>query len=155
MAGKGGYQPPRKPAPSSGPGPLSKRTDGGPADKRQPIRELPNAEYGEAKEFRTNQQAAPMAATPAASGMPAMPPPNPAADVVGFGAPSQRPDEPVTAGADAGLGPDAAALGIPDPSKADIENLKRVLPALELMASGPTSSQATRNVVRRLRSLTD
>jgi hypothetical protein len=155
MAGKGGYQPPAKPAPSSGPGPLSKRTDGGPAAKRQPIRELPNAEYGEAQEFRTNQQAAPMAASAGGGQVSAPPPVDPTAGVVGFGAPSQMPDQPVTAGADAGLGPDSSALGIPDPSKADIENLKRVLPALELVASGPNSSQATRNVVRRLRSLTD
>jgi hypothetical protein len=48
-----------------------------------------------------------------------------------------------------------SSLGIKDPNKEDIVNLKRVLPALELIASMPHSSQATRNVVRRLRSLSD
>lgn len=58
----GGYQRPAAPAPVSGPGALSKRTDSGPAQK---IRELPNAQYGEAAEFRTLQQDAPLAQTPA------------------------------------------------------------------------------------------
>jgi hypothetical protein len=153
MAGRGGYQPPAQPAPASGPGPLSRRTDGGPG-ARQPIRELPDAEYGEAKEYRTAQQGAPLAAAPGASAQPAQPGPNPAADVVGFGAGTQRPDEPVTAGADAGLGPDSTSLGLPeDPEEVDIANMARVLPSLELVASSPFSTRDTRNMVRRLRSL--
>lgn len=120
------------------------------------MRALPDAQYGEAKEFATAQQGAPMAATPGpTAAAPQAPGSNPAADVVGLGTPSQRPGEPVTAGADAGLGPGMSSLGIKDPNKEDIVNLKRVLPALELIASMPHSSQATRNVVRRLRSLSD
>lgn len=109
MAGKGGYQAPSKPAPVSGPGRLAKRTDS------QPIRELPNAEYGGAAEFRTLQQQAPLPKTPAvpsASGGGAAGGPSP----VGFGDPTSRPDEPVTAGADLGPGPGMAALGLPDPN---------------------------------------
>jgi len=151
--GRGGYQPPRQPAPASGPGALAKRTDGGPGGK-QPVRELPNAEYGEAAEYRSAQQGAPMAAS-GGGGEAAGPPPNPGADVVPFGAPSQFPDQPVTAGADAGAGPGSEALGLQDPSTADLKNLARVLPSLELIASSPFSSQTTRNTVRRLRSLLD
>jgi len=134
---------------------LSRRTDGGPADKKQPVRELPNAEYGEAQEFRTNQQAAPLAASPGGAQVSPGPPVDPGASVVGFGDPSQQPNQPVTAGADSGLGPDSSALGLPDPNKVDLKNLARVLPALELIAGLPTSSQSTRNVVRRLRSMMD
>lgn len=154
MAGKGGYQPPAKPAPSSGSGSLSRRTDGGPAG-RQPVRELPNAEYGAAKEFRTAQQGAPMAATPSVDAGGPQGPVNPGAGVVPFSAPSQNPMEPVTAGADAGPGPGSSALGLQSPMQADVNNLKRVLPALELMANSPNASQATRNWVRRIRSLAD
>jgi hypothetical protein len=45
MAGDGGYQAPRNPAPVSGPGKLSKRTDGGPAQALMTPTGLP---YGEA-----------------------------------------------------------------------------------------------------------
>jgi hypothetical protein len=40
----GGYQKPSKPASVSGPGKLSRRTDGGPAQK---LRDIPDAKYGE------------------------------------------------------------------------------------------------------------
>lgn len=133
---------------------MSRRTDGGPAGK-QPIRELPNAEYGQAKEFRTAQQGAPMAATPSVGAQAAGPPVNPAAGVVPFSAPSQMPDQPVTAGADSGPGPDSSVLGLQSPEQADINNLRGKLPALELMANSPFASQATRNWVRRIRSLAD
>lgn len=33
---------------------------------------------------------------------------------IGFGEPTQRPGEPITAGADVGLGPGMAALGLPN-----------------------------------------
>lgn len=43
----------------SGPGAMSKRTDTG----GQPIRELPNPEYGEATAYREQQKAAPLSAS--------------------------------------------------------------------------------------------
>ena len=103
MAGKGGYQPPANPAPVSGPGQLSQRTDGGPT---QPIRSLPNAQYGANKEFVQLQQAAPLPsdAAPAGGGAPqgGMPPgmPQPLPLTAG----TVMPDQPVTHGADAGPG---------------------------------------------------
>lgn len=108
MAGKGGYQAPANPAPASGPGKLSKRTDGGPAQK---LRDLPDAQYGEAKTFRELQQGAPLAQTPGpqAQGAPSF---AAAKDLLTpLDAPSERPNEPVTAGAALGAGPGPEVLG--------------------------------------------
>jgi hypothetical protein len=103
----GGYQPPANPAPASGPGALSQRTDGGPG---QPMRALPNARYGENKEFMGLQRAADMAGQPtgAPGASPAGPSPDESVDLsslVGLDAPTTRPTEPVTAGAPIGPGP--------------------------------------------------
>jgi hypothetical protein len=116
MAGKGGYQRPAAPAPVSGPGRLARRTDGGPA---QPVRELPNANYGEAAEFRGLQQASPLprtAAVPSASSGGAAAVGGGGPSVIPFDAESQNPDQPVTAGAPLGAGPGLAELGLPDPN---------------------------------------
>lgn len=117
MAGRGGYQAPRNPAPVSGPGRLARRTDGGPAS--QNVAALPNAGYGESAEFESIQGAAPMSASPPPSmagggpaaggglaallgagggGAPAAPP-------TPLTAPTERPEEPLTAGAPIGPGP--------------------------------------------------
>lgn len=112
MAGKGGYQAPSSPAPVSGPGRLSRRTDGGPS---QPIRQIPGGSYGDRKELTQLQQGAPLAQVPslptasqggggAVSASPVTPIP--------LSAPTQRPDEPVTAGAALGPGPGPEALGV-------------------------------------------
>lgn len=107
----GGYQKPAHPAPVSGPGQLSQRTDGGPA---QAIQRLPDAKYGENRDFVAQQQGAPLAKTPElppapqqAPAAPAQPPPDqaPLPPVTGFAAPSDRPNEPVTAGSPLGPGP--------------------------------------------------
>jgi hypothetical protein len=80
--------------PVSGPGPYAKRTD------RQPVRDPGGLPYGENQALRQQQQAAPMAQAPAAPA-PATP----------FDAPTARPGQPVTAGANAGPGPDQSVLG--------------------------------------------
>ena len=58
---RGGYRQPAKPAPvgASGPGAGKgqNRTDGGPANVKQPIRRLPDAGYNENKAFVQGQQA--------------------------------------------------------------------------------------------------
>jgi hypothetical protein len=101
----GGYRRPTNPAPVSGPGQLSQRTDGGP---RQIQADMSGMPYGENAEFNTTQSMAPMSASPTAKsprasaqqaksaggGMSATP----------LFAPTQRPDEPVTAGAPFGPG---------------------------------------------------
>ena len=106
MAGpNGGYRRPTNPAPVSGPGQLSQRTDGGPQQVQVNMSGMP---YGENAEFNTMQGMAPMSASPTArsprasarsaksagGGMSATP----------LFAPTQRPDEPVTAGAPFGPG---------------------------------------------------
>lgn len=142
---QGGYQPPANPAPVSGPGALSRRTDS------QPQRQLPDAAYGEQATFRTDQAGAPMAASPGASGPPVSP--VDLSSVVGFNAPTSRPGEPVTAGAAAGAGPGVEALGLSDDDDAGIRHLKDSLPALELMANQPNAGRALRQFVRRVRAM--
>lgn len=113
---RGGIRKPNNPAPVSGPGALSRRTDGGPADKKQPVRYISGLGYGQGQEMMNIQQSAPMAASqPPASisnsqaGQQAQAAP---VQITPIGAPSTRPSEPVTAGADAGAGPGTAALGL-------------------------------------------
>jgi len=109
MAGKrGGYQKPSSPAPASGPGALSQRTDGGPADS-QPIRVAPGGGYGERADMADLQASAPMAKAPS------IPSRSMNVEATPFSAATERPDEPVTAGIDLGAGPGSAALGMQQP----------------------------------------
>lgn len=102
----GGYRAPTHPAPVSGPGSLSQRTDGGPASPEY-VSGLP---YGEGQDFYDLQSSAPL-------GSPAAKPRNRSGNSSPVGGaatplfmPTQRPDEPVTAGAPFGPGdgPDMA-----------------------------------------------
>jgi hypothetical protein len=124
--GHGGPRTPAKPAPVSGPGALSKRTDGGPGHPTQVLSAAPDQAYGEKKAQMDAQRLAPMgAATPP----PPTPQPQSAPQGGGGGAmpqysgaplnaPSQRPSEPVTTGVDVGPGADSSALGIlPNPAQ--------------------------------------
>lgn len=145
----GGYRRPGSPAPVSGPGALSKRTDGGPS---QPIRTPSGGKYGERQELDQLQQAAPVAASPGGDvGRPQL------ADVseglVGFDAPTQMPDTPVTAGAAMGDGPGLEALGLPNAPDQDMRRLVAYLPVFEHMANQPGSSKAARNLVRQLKGM--
>jgi len=144
---QGGYQAPAQPAPVSGPGRLSRRTDG------QPVAELPDAAYGEAKTYRELEQAAPMAATPGGAQPGAVVPPADLSNVVPLSAPTQNPDEPVTAGADAGLGPGSDVLGLGEDDDPGVQNLRGVLPTLELMANMPSAGRELRQLVRRIRAM--
>jgi len=139
----GGYRPPASPAPVSGPGALSRRTDG-----KQPIHTLPDAAYGEQATFRDVQRGAPMAEAGSVGG-PTVSPLD-MSRVVPFGADTQRPGEPVTAGANAGAGPSADSLG-PTQSDQSWLYMKSMLPALEIAANQPNSSVELRQMVRRLR----
>jgi len=98
VAQQGGYRKPTNPAPVSGPGSLSKRTDGGPTQSAKYISGLP---YGQGQETYSNQVAAPMAGNP----VPQMEMPTP------LMAPSARPSEPITSGVDVGDGAGSEALG--------------------------------------------
>lgn len=151
----GGYRKPANPAATSGPGSLSQRTDGGPADK-QAIRDLPDAGYGEQAEFRGIQQSAPIqkAQAPGAAASGALT--SGGALPLPLDAPSARPDEPVTFGADAGEGPGMAALGLFDADRMaenDVKHLLKYLPTLQYMVdSTPNVPTSTLALVRYLRS---
>lgn len=145
MAGKGGYQAPNNPAPVSGPGALSQRTDGGPADT-QAARYVSGLPYGEGQAMMEMQQSAPMAASAPAP-----------APIVPLNAPTQRPQEPVTAGANAGPGPDMSSLGLGQQDIAADENFKATLssymPVLTFIASRPNTTPETRNFIKQLRGM--
>jgi hypothetical protein len=114
----------------SGPGALSQRTDGGPG---QPVRELPDASYGEAKEFREMQQGADMAQAQ----------PVDATGITPIGAPTQFPEQPVTAGAVTPRGPRV-------PPEEDILNIRSYFGLMKALASRPEASKATKQMVRQL-----
>lgn len=156
---RGGYRKPNKPAPVSGPGKLSKRTDGGPAQK---IRELTGGKYGEGKAFTDLEASAPMAAADTGAPTPPAPspqggPPSAPVDVIPFGAATQSPDEPVTAGNPLGAGVGPAAMGLQDPmqqiDQQDAQRLVSYLPALEFISTLPGSSSAMRAYVRYIKAL--
>lgn len=101
---KGGYRRPANPAPVSGPGALSRRTDGGPTQAMKNI--SAGGVYGERKALADMQSSAPMQGNPT----PPMPTPSVPAGVPtsqpmsGLFDPTQRPDEPTTAGMPFGAG---------------------------------------------------
>ncbi len=122
----------------SGPGPFSKRTD------RQGAKQLPNAAYGEQKQFQAEQAGAPMAKTP-----------NPMADVVPLTEPTRRPDEPVTTGVDVGPGAGSEILGLKTPTDVTLEDLNKLSKYMPLMmqyADSPQSSGTMKAFVKYLRS---
>ena len=111
--GRGGYRAPSNPAAVSGPGALSQRTDGGPT---QGARYVPGLPYGQGQETYSNQVAAPMAGSPFQQE--AMPMPTE------LMAPTQRPNEPITAGIDIGEGPGSEIMNLPN-TKEPISTIMR------------------------------
>lgn len=88
--GRGGYRQPNNPAPVSGPGMLSQRTDGGAIDgMTQPIQNYTGGAYGNNKSMREQQEGASLYASPEMK----MP------DITPLGAPTEFPDEPDSTGA--------------------------------------------------------
>lgn len=71
-------------------------------------------------------------------------------DLPALDRPTERPQEPVTAGAAIGAGPNTLAPPT-NPDTADAERLRGYMPMLEALANLPTTSDASRNFVRRLR----
>jgi hypothetical protein len=147
---RGGYRQPGNPAPVSGPGALSKRTDGGPA---QPVRVPSGGKYGERQALEQMQQAAPLAESPGGDVGAPQPAQDITAGLVGLDAPTQMPDTPVTAGAPGGDGPGLEALGLPNQTDEDMRRLVTFLPVFEHMANQPGSSKAARNLVRQLKGM--
>ena len=101
--GHGGKRTPASPAPVSAPGRLSRRTDGGP---QQTHAQMTGMAYGENADFQDIQSSAPLAAAPTVSNARSRNtvPTGQSAAATPLFAPTQRPDEPVTAGAPFGPG---------------------------------------------------
>lgn len=149
--GHGGYRRPANPAPVSGPGANSRRTDG-----KQPVMQgTGNGSYGDEQAMEQIQGGAPMAqaATPqmpsgspqAGAGAPSM-----LDSLVGLGAPSQQPGTPVTDGAAAGAGAGPSALGIPNPNQADAASVAKYLPVWIQMAEDPNATPGWKAFVRNV-----
>lgn len=156
MPEHGGKRTPRNPAPASGPGQLSQRTDGGPQQVQTDVSGMP---YGENQELEQMQNAAPMNASPTArsprsrqrqarstgrqTGQMGGP---------GLMSPTQRPDEPVTAGAP--FGPGAGPSGeMASAMNEDIEMIKQYLPDLEMATMFRGAPKTFVALVNYLRSL--
>lgn len=110
---RGGYRKPENPAPVSGPGALSQRTDGGPTQGAKYMSGMP---YGE--NTYDQQTAAPMAAAAPMPAAPVLPP------MLSLNDETQRPDEPLTAGLDIGEGPGSEVMNVPNRSQSLIDTIR-------------------------------
>jgi len=155
MAGKGGYQRPTSPAPVSGPGSLSQRTDGGPAHS-QAAKYISGLPYGQGQEMMNTQSSAPMeASTPTPNPVPAseiasagaQAPTDNQAPIVPFTAPDMYPDRPVTHGADLGPGPNLSSLGLQSPA---ITQQQSAAASIKSLASSSNASPALQFLASRL-----
>jgi hypothetical protein len=138
---RGGYRKPNNPAPVSGPGALSRRTDGG-AGSKQAMKEIRTGKYGESKALMEQQQGAPMAGNPAPSPRMAAPP------VTSLMEPTQRPDEPVTQGMPFGAG--SSTNPVPS-NNANTSVVQKYLPALETLAASEDANDIFRSFVRAVK----
>jgi hypothetical protein len=114
---RGGYRQPNNPAPVSGPGSLSQRTDGGAIDgMTQPQQDYTGFNYGQNSEIAAQQSGAPLAGS----------------NIPGFNftpltAPSQRPTEPITSGINMGEGGGTELMsGMPNYAPTLVDTLKRL-----------------------------
>ena len=146
--GHGGARTPARPAPVSGPGAMSRRTDGGPG---QPVRNPGGMDYGDNQAFVAQQQAAPMAGRSATAS------PGGLADLISvpttpITAPTAYPTEPLTTGVAGGpgAGPEvlASAGAASQPTR---RKLMADLPAMMRLADQPDASPELRALVRYLR----
>jgi hypothetical protein len=115
---------------------------------------LPDAKYGEQQAYKNAQQAAPMAASAGGMGAAAAAPQSgpDLSNIVPMGAPTQMPDQPITAGLP--MGPGAGSTMAPQQpslSPQDAKRLQAYIPTLVLLASQEDASPATRQFVRQLR----
>lgn len=148
--GHGGDRVPANPAPVSGPGSMSQRTDG------QGARYMAGGQYGEGQEMMDLQTSAPMSKAPAVpkpragrGGAAAMQ--DGGASVTPLFAPTERPDEPVTAGAPFGPGPGPSSMQ-PSPSGRN-DMILKYLPSLEEATRWPDTPETFKALVRYLQGM--
>ena len=143
---RGGYRPT---APQNNPANVS-ATGGNGQSGTQSAKYYSGLGYGQGQATMQQQQAAPMAGNVTA---PLMNPIDSMPQVTPLSAPTEQPDVPVTDGAVLGAGAGTEALMLPTSTDTDSDKqrLLSYLPALEVAAQSPNSSQAFRNYVRILR----
>jgi hypothetical protein len=114
---RGGYRQPNNPAPVSGPGALSQRTDGGATEgMSQPQQDYTGFAYGENKGLADQQGGAPLAGNPF-----------PMAGITTLNAPTERPDEPITHGINQGPGAGTEVMrGLPNRAPSLIDTIKHL-----------------------------
>jgi hypothetical protein len=118
--GQGGYRQPNNPAPVSGPGALSQRTDGGATEGMsapQAKQDYTGFAYGQNKAVNDQQSGADLAGNPV---------PQMSAPVVPLSAPTQRPDEPVTTGINMGPGAGTESRMLPNQAPTLIDTIKHL-----------------------------
>jgi hypothetical protein len=124
----------------SGPGKYAKRTD----------LSYQSESYGDGVAYDAAKSGAPLAKaqkSPMLSQAPRVTSP-----AVGLYDPTQRPDEPVTAGIDQGAGPGSEALMMSQPDDTNFRaNIMAYMPVLSYVASLPNASPETRAAIRQLR----
>jgi hypothetical protein len=146
MAAQGGYRKPGNPAPVSGPGALSRRTDGRVAE---------GFAYGMNKQINEQAAAAPLKKAPSFNaGSARMGEMRSMTPITPVTAPTMDPNDPITNGVPVGPGANSIA-GLPsgpaeDP---DINMIRDYYPMLEFWASQPGTSQATKDYVQYLRTI--
>jgi len=155
---QGGRRTPRSPAPVSGPGSLSQRTDGGPQQVQPSVSGMP---YGENQELEEMQSAAPLSASssaqsPRARQRQARSTGRKAGDMgaTPLMSPTQRPDEPITDGAP--FGPGAGPNTLPnskEQASRDAQMIAKYLPDLMQMAEAPDTPDGFKRFVRYLRNV--
>lgn len=163
MAEQGGYRKPKNPAAVSGPGRMSRRTDGQPSegDMKQAKRYISGGDYGEGKELMNIQGSAPMAKAPGvpdsmspATSPTTATPPIPKSNVPNLLDPSAKPSEPITSGiaGGPGIGPEGMTPVSPMvPSAEDMEKTRAMYALLMRASQSPNASQATRELARKIR----
>lgn len=138
----GGYQQPSDPAPVSGPGALSQRTDGGPGANggvsapTSPTQNVnSNGTYGDAGDMQQIQGGSPMLSKD---------------NLTPINAPTARPSEPITAGANSGPGINMQQAGIQTDDQMAMQAINPMLYSLNLIASLPSANPETKTFVRAL-----
>ena len=102
---------------ASGPGKYAKRTD-----------KMPSAYYGEGAETAAISGAAPKSKTRGTADNVGGRPANPLTPVTPLFAPTERPEEPITAGVDIGPGPGSGILGAPSGQVKISDTLAKMIP---------------------------
>lgn len=147
MATQGGYRKPGTPAPVSGPGALSRRTDGRVAE---------GYAYGMNKQINEQAASAPMAkaSQPRPASASKMMSASPLPAITPITAETMDPNDPITNGVPVGPGansiPGMSSGPTQDP---DINMIRDYYPMLEFWASQPGTSQATKDYVQYLRTI--